>query len=125
MPAVRDCLRERKDAGGRLADDRLVTTEDAVRDALRQVMDPELGVNIVDLGLVYGLEIEGARVRVRMTMTSRACPLGEYIKGLADSEIKRRLHEVEEVEIDLVWEPKWHPGMMSDEARRQLDGGLV
>jgi metal-sulfur cluster biosynthetic enzyme len=98
-------------------------TDTAVRDALRQVIDPELGTNIVDLGLVYGIEIDGARVRVVMTMTSPACPLGDYLKDLVDSMVKWRVREVDDVEIVLVWEPRWHPGMMSAEAQHQLNGG--
>ena len=98
-------------------------TETAIRDALRQVIDPELGINIVDLGLVYAIEIDGARVRVVMTMTSPACPLGDYLKDLVDSTVKWRVREVEDVDIVLVWEPPWNPDMMSDEARQQLDGG--
>jgi metal-sulfur cluster biosynthetic enzyme len=98
-------------------------TETAVRDALRQVIDPELGINIVDLGLVYGIEIDGAHVRVVMTMTSPACPLGDYLKDLVDSMVKWRVREAEDVEIVLVWEPPWNPDMMSAEAKQQLDGG--
>ena len=100
----------------------MAITETAVRDALRQVMDPELGINIVDLGLVYGIEIDRARVRVVMTMTSPACPLGDYLKDLVDSTVKSRVREVEDVKIVLVWEPRWNPDMMSAEAARLLDG---
>ena len=101
----------------------MTITETAVREALRRVIDPELGINIVDLGLVYAVEIEGARVRVVMTMTSPACPLGDYLKDLVDSTVKWRVPEVEDVEIVLVMEPEWNPDMMSDEAKQQLDGG--
>lgn len=101
-------------------------TETAVREALRQVIDPELGINIVDLGLVYGVDIDEShsRVRVVMTMTSPACPLGDYLKDLVDSTVKWQVPDVQEVEIALVWEPPWNPDMMSAEARRQLDGGV-
>lgn len=99
-------------------------TETAVREALQKVIDPELGVNIVDLGLVYAIEIDGARVRVVMTMTSPACPLGDYLKDLVDSMVKWRVREVEDVEIVLVWEPRWNPDMMSASAKQQLDGGI-
>jgi metal-sulfur cluster biosynthetic enzyme len=99
-------------------------TEPSVRDALRQVIDPELGINIVDLGLVYHVDIDAARVRVVMTMTSPACPLGEYLKDLVDSTIRWRVGDVQDVEIRLVWDPAWNPEMMSAEARRQLDRGL-
>ena len=98
-------------------------TEAAVREALSEVIDPELGVNIVDLGLVYGIEVEDARVRVAMTMTSPACPLGDYLKDLVRATIGRRVPGVQGVDIDLVWEPPWDPDRMSDAARRQLDGG--
>jgi metal-sulfur cluster biosynthetic enzyme len=98
-------------------------TETAVRDALRQVIDPELGINIVALGLVYAVEVNGSRVRVVMTMTSPACPLGGYLKDLVDSTVRSRVREVEDVEVVLVREPRWNPDMMSAEAKRQLDGG--
>ena len=99
-------------------------TEAAVREALRQVIDPELGINIVDLGLVYRIEIDdAAHVRVVMTMTSPACPLGDYLKDLVDSTVRWRVPEVQDVGIDLVWEPRWSADMMTEDARRQLDGG--
>jgi metal-sulfur cluster biosynthetic enzyme len=100
----------------------MVATETTVRDALRQVIDPELGINIVDLGLVYGVEIGGSHVRVVMTMTSPACPLGSYLTDLIDSMVKWRVGGVEEVEVALVWEPPWNPDRMSADAKRQLEG---
>jgi|SRR3989338_4225752 len=97
-------------------------TETNIREALRQVIDPELGLNIVDLGLVYRIEIEGARVRVVMTMTSPACPLGDYLKDLVDSTIRRQVPEAQNVDVVLVSDPPWNPDMMSDDGRRQLNG---
>lgn len=97
-----------------------MVTESAVREALRTVVDPELGVNIVDLGLIYRVEIDGARVRVEMTMTSPACPLRDYIKDLVLTAIAERHAEFEDVEIVIVTEPPWTADMMSDAARRQL-----
>lgn len=97
-------------------------TDTDVRDALREVIDPELGINIVDLGLVYGIAIDGARVRIAMTMTTPACPLLDYLKELVLSAVTSRIPEVQEVDIDVVWEPPWNPDMMSDKARTQLDG---
>jgi metal-sulfur cluster biosynthetic enzyme len=94
-----------------------------IREALRTVIDPELGVNIVDLGLVYRVEVEGPRVRVEMTMTSPACPMGDYLKALVDAAIKGTVAGVQHVDVVLVWEPTWDPDMMSDGGRRQLDGG--
>ena len=100
-----------------------MTTDTDIREALRQVIDPELGVNIIDLGLVYRVEIEGASIRVVMTMTSPACPLGDYVKDLVESTIKWRLPEVQHVDVALTWEPPWNPDMMSDAARQQLSEG--
>lgn len=98
-------------------------TEPDIREALRGVIDPELGVNIVDLGLVYGVEIENDLVRVRMTMTSPACPLGDYLKELVDASVRGRVAGVRRVDVELVWSPEWTPDRMSDEARQQLTGG--
>jgi metal-sulfur cluster biosynthetic enzyme len=98
-------------------------TDTDIREALRAVIDPELGVNIVDLGLVYRIEVEGPRVRVEMTMTSPACPMGDHLRALVMSAIKGRVPGSQNVEVALVWEPTWDPDMMSDEARTQLDGG--
>lgn len=101
-----------------------MTANDAdIREALRTVIDPELGVNIVDLGLVYRIGVEGTRCRVEMTMTSPACPMGDYLKKLVDAAITTHVPAVQQVEVALVWEPPWDPDLMSDAARRQLDGG--
>ena len=99
-----------------------MATEADIRGALRHVIDPEIGVNIVDLGLVYRIEVEGARARIAMTMTSPACPLADYLKDLVTSAILERVADVADVDISLEWEPPWDPDMMSDEARRQLEG---
>lgn len=99
-----------------------MATESDVRDALREVIDPELGVNIVDLGLVYGIDIAAdARVHVTMTMTSPACPMRDYLQDLVESSITARVPDVRGVTIDIVDEPPWSPDLMSDEARRQLE----
>jgi metal-sulfur cluster biosynthetic enzyme len=98
-------------------------TEPDIRAALRQVIDPEIGVNIVDLGLVYRIEVDGARVRIAMTMTSPACPLADYLKDLVTSAVRDRVPDVTDVDIVLEWEPPWDPGMMSEDARRQLGEG--
>jgi len=95
-------------------------TEADVRRALRDVIDPELGINIVDLGLVYGIAIECGSVHVTMTMTTPACPLREYIQTLVESAIAERVAGVERVEVDIVSEPPWSEEMMSDAARRQI-----
>jgi metal-sulfur cluster biosynthetic enzyme len=100
-----------------------MATETDIREALRRVVDPEIGVNIVDLGLVYRIEVDGARAQITMTMTSPACPLADYLKNLVRSAIRQHVPDVVGVEIHLEWEPPWDPEMMSDEARRQLGEG--
>ena len=100
-----------------------MATEHDIREALRQVLDPEIGVNIVDLGLVYRIEVDGARVRIAMTMTSPACPLADYLKELVTSAIVDRVPDVADVDIVVEWDPPWDPDMMSDEARRQIGEG--
>ncbi len=91
-----------------------------VLDALRQVVDPELGVNIVDLGLVYAGEVRDGQVHVRMTMTTPACPMEELLMEMVHSAILRELSEARSVEVDLVWDPPWMPDMMSPAAKAQL-----
>lgn len=94
-------------------------TEEAVRSALKRVLDPELGLNIVDLGLIYGIEIRGENVKITMTLTTEGCPLHDSIAGGVKSAVKR-VDGVEEVVVDLVWDPPWTPELMSEEARRDL-----
>jgi metal-sulfur cluster biosynthetic enzyme len=92
----------------------------AVRDALREVIDPELGIDVVSLGLVYDVKVDGGRAEVVMTMTSPACPLGEQLTGDAEAAIRRALPEATEIEVRLVVFPPWTPGLMSAEAKRRL-----
>ncbi len=95
-------------------------TETGLLETLRSVIDPELGINVVDLGLVYSAAAEGNNVRIAMTMTTPACPLHSYIKAAAEDAIRTQFPQAGEVAIEIVWEPKWHPMMMSDAAKRQL-----
>ena len=91
--------------------------EELVRDALRQVMDPEAGMNIVDLGLVYGIETGDAGVQVQMTITSAACPMADLIVGDAHAALAGTLPPGTPVEIEMVWDPPWTPDRMSGLAR--------
>jgi metal-sulfur cluster biosynthetic enzyme len=91
--------------------------EAALLDALRAVDDPEAGMNIVELGLVYGVEATPPRATVRMTMTSPACPLGDYLSDAVRDALLARFPEITQVEIEMVWEPPWTPERMSEEAR--------
>jgi len=93
-------------------------TEEAVREALRSVDDPEVGLNIVDLGLVYRIEVVPDEVRVEMTMTTPACPMGELIRDSARHAVGALLpNGIGGVVVDLVWDPPWSPEMMSDSAK--------
>jgi metal-sulfur cluster biosynthetic enzyme len=98
-------------------------TETDVREALHEVIDPELGVDVVNLGLVYRVEVAGDMVRVVMTMTSPACPLGTFLAETIQTIVKRRVNGVRDVEVVLVWDPPWRPEMMSEQAKAQLDEG--
>jgi len=100
-----------------------MATDTDIREALRRVVDPEIGVNIVDLGLVYRIEVEGRRACIAMTMTSPTCPLADYLKDVVTSVIRQHVPDVVNVELNFEWEPPWDPSMMSDQARRQLDEG--
>lgn len=91
-----------------------------IRDALRKVVDPEVGANIVDLGLVYRIELDGPQLLIEMTMTSPACPMGEMIVDDAYAELDRILPADWQPEIRLVWEPPWAPSMMSEQCRLRL-----
>jgi metal-sulfur cluster biosynthetic enzyme len=96
-------------------------TPDEVRDALREVIDPELGVNIVDLGLVYGVDVDDRCVRITMTMTSPACPLRDYLQDLVETAVSGRVPDAQRVVVEIVTEPPWTEELMSDAARRQLE----
>ena len=98
----------------------LLPTDDAVWDALRTVNDPEVGMNVVDLGLVYGVTVDGADVRVELTMTSPACPLGDVIVENAAAAIRAAAPDARAVDVALVWDPPWTPDRMSDAARAKF-----
>jgi metal-sulfur cluster biosynthetic enzyme len=93
---------------------------ESLREALRAVIDPEAGMNIVDLGLVYRIACEGEVVRVVMTMTSPACPMGEMIRDDVEATLRRSLPAGMRAEVELTWSPPWDPSMMSDKARRHF-----
>jgi metal-sulfur cluster biosynthetic enzyme len=91
-------------------------TKEEVFEALRQVEDPELGMDIVELGLLYDIEVAGPRVKITHSLTSMGCPAGPMIQ----EDINRTALEipgVEDVEIELTWDPPWTPERMSDDAK--------
>ncbi len=91
-----------------------------VTDAIRSCYDPEIPVNIYDLGLIYDVHVDGDnKVNVRMTLTSPACP----VAGTLPKEVEQKVKGVEGVEdakVDIVWDPPWNPNMMSEEAKLEL-----
>jgi FeS assembly SUF system protein len=102
-----------------------MTTTEEIREALKQVYDPELSVNVVDLGLVYGTEIDDdGNVRVTMTLTSPGCPIGPMVGEMVQDALAP-LEGVKQVDVDVVWTPPWRPDMMSEDAKLELGyGGL-
>jgi len=94
-----------------------MVTVNQVIEALHQCNDPELGANIVDIGLIYGVHIaSGKEIKVTLTMTSPMCPVTSII--LADVQLRiEAIPGVEHVDLDLVWDPLWSPDMMSDELK--------
>ena len=95
-------------------------SEDDVRAALKTVEDPEAGMDIVDLGLVYAIEAGEERIRVEMTMTSPACPAAPYLVDEATAAIRAVAPAGADVQVELVWEPPWTPDRMSDEAKTRF-----
>ena len=90
-------------------------TDEELLESLRSVEDPELHMSIVDLGLVYGVEIdEDRRVTVDMTLTSPACPVGPMLQGLIFHKLQQ-MEGVEDVEVNLVWNPPWDPRTMASD----------
>jgi len=96
-----------------------MATIEGVYEELKQVFDPEIPVNIVDLGLIYGVELEATKCKVRMTLTSQACPEARTIPEV----VKRRVEAMDgvaEAEVEIVWEPAWSPQKISAEGRKIL-----
>ncbi len=96
-----------------------VVSQDQVKLALRRVKDPELNLNIMDIGLVYDIQVEGSTVKIDMTLTSPGCPSGPEIMTNAEQEI-RTLPGVEDVQVNLVWAPFWTPEKMEPRVRAYL-----
>ena len=94
-------------------------TRDEVLEALRHVYDPELGVNVVDLGLVYEAAVQHGTVRLRMTMTSRGCPLSGTIEA-GVREMLRLQPGLQHLDFALVWDPPWSPEQITPDGRRAL-----
>jgi metal-sulfur cluster biosynthetic enzyme len=94
-------------------------SQEEVVEALRQVEDPELGMDIVELGLFYDAEIEGSKVKVTHSLTSMGCPAGPMIMEDIDRAV-RQIPGVEDVDVELTWDPPWTPERMSAEAQQRF-----
>lgn len=88
--------------------------------ALKTVIDPELGTNIVDLGLIYHAAFNASGIDIALTMTTPACPLGEMMSEEIKAVLRDRFPNTPDIRVELVWDPPWSPDMMAEEARRQL-----
>ena len=102
-----------------------MTTTEEIREALKQVYDPELNINVVDLGLVYGTELDDeGNVHVTMTLTSPGCPIGPMVGEMVQDALAP-LEGIKQVDVDIVWSPPWRPDMMTEDAKLELGyGGL-
>ncbi len=96
-----------------------MATEQEIQTALRGVKDPELDLNIIDLGLVYDIEVESGNVEVKMTLTSPGCPAGPEILADVEQSILA-LDGVEKVDVEIVWEPYWTPERIDPRVRAYL-----
>ncbi|MEC8713505.1 MAG: metal-sulfur cluster assembly factor [Chloroflexota bacterium] len=93
--------------------------KDKIIDALKEVYDPEIPVNIVDLGLIYDVDINGTDVDVKMTLTAAGCGMGPYIAQQAEWAISE-LEDVEDVNVDIVFDPPWDPERITEDGKKLL-----
>ncbi len=94
-------------------------SEDLVLEALKDVYDPEIGINVVDLGLVYNVAVDSGKVDIDMTLTSMGCPAGPMLVEQAQEAVGS-LPGVQTVNVDIVWSPAWNPSLMSEDAKLEL-----
>ena len=96
-----------------------MVTEESVYEAIKEIIDPEIGINIVDMGLIYEVDINDTTVDISMTLTSPGCPAGGQIVN-GTQHVTQQLEGVEEVNVQVVWTPRWTPELMSEEAKDEL-----
>ena len=104
-----------------------MTTVEAVRESLRQCMDPEVPINIVDMGLIYGIDVNDNNVNIKMTMTTQSCPLHDTLVSDV-TRYAKKVPGVDTVNVDVVWDPPWSMEKMSDAAKdtlKQMGGGAT
>lgn len=97
-----------------------MVTKEEILEELKVVSDPEIGMDIVNLGLVYDIQVNGDQIYIKMTMTAPTCPVTPWILAEAQKVVEN-MPGVEAADVELVWEPPWNPEMMSDEAREELN----
>ena len=96
-----------------------MVTEEIVLEQIKQIIDPDIGLNIVDMGLIYGVDINDDIVNITMTLTSPGCPAAPQLLNGSQT-VVQQLDGVEEVNVNVVWTPPWDPEMMSEEAKLKL-----
>ncbi|MCK5019429.1 MAG: metal-sulfur cluster assembly factor [Candidatus Peribacteraceae bacterium] len=94
-------------------------TDKKVMDVLRNVIDPEVGINIVDMGFIYGIDIKGKKIHIKMTLTVPSCPMKSMFLHEVENALKMVFDDVE-VEVELVFDPAWTPQRMSKDAKEKL-----
>lgn len=94
--------------------------EDMILTILKEVYDPEFGINVIDLGLVYGVEIVDNGVIVTMTLTTPGCPLHDVLTEAVDWAVRTHIPGVATVDVNLVWSPPWSPDMITEDGKREL-----
>lgn len=116
----------RDDPEGAISPERMAEVQalgERIADALRTVYDPEIPVNIYELGLVYKIDIEDDNsVQITMTLTSPHCPVAETLPGEVEEKVKA-VEGVTDAKVEITWDPPWHPGLMSEEAQLELGMG--
>lgn len=99
-----------------------MVTKEEILEQLKEVSDPEIGMDVVNLGLIYDVEINDDRVYIKMTMTAPTCPVTPWILSEAQRVVEN-IEGVEAADVELVWDPPWNPSMMTDEAKEALNMG--
>lgn len=96
-----------------------IVTKEIIREAMKDVYDPEIPVNVVDLGLIYGIEVKDNAVHVQMTLTAPGCGMGPYIARQAEERIAE-VEGVKDVLVELVWDPPWSMDLITEDGRKLL-----
>ncbi len=94
-------------------------TKEKVLEVLKNVIDPEIGLNIVDLGFIYGIDIKDKKIHIKMTLTNPSCPMHSMFVYEVERALKSAFSEAE-VEVELVFDPPWSPEMIKDDAKKKL-----